>query len=772
MEHSPESFRIPVPPQAETAPSEKLLVHDAASFERYLAGFGTEMRILSRGCGLDRPTGEQQIPPAEEVLNVSSKNAIEPNRSSANNYLAELVLQGDERAYNSFVDIQRQKNLLDILSKETFDEEHRAMQELFASPEDFLLFQAVNAYSDLGKADELIAWAQEIDDLKGCEDHDRIVEVVLQPEHTAARQRFMPSFDGLLTPEQQESARRILSCGLHLAQLNNGQAIPKNLEGFYTLTPKEKRILFTQAIFDIGGAQGDTIKNGTQTLTETMYRRLKGQIDILLSDVSAHLPPAQRAQNDYGRILAFHNQNLGLGLDPANNPIDRALVRTAMMFRDISSKDLQKLPDIFTTRLGEVTQALVVDFMNATGYEQEGQGALMSMYSSTAAAKLYSQYRRAGNSHEAAMAVALQFIARLNSAVRQYIDITDTPMTNVVARNLVQVAQSSDWANLLRQEIVAEKTGIGYARVRLKRQPTLVRGRPHINYLATPDDAQLSREGGLWIAGGGGGDSWTTAFLTKHVFNQADPTVVSVWGEPENIQNADPIGEAGRIFKVKRETVIRDTRHMEPLLAARGIATFLICLERRPDGTNNLIEDFRWFADYLDDKGRRPSHIALVDTGGDVLAPSSLTAKRPERDHLSLQAARHLQHVLRITGNLMVAAPGVDAPDTMNDVAEQTGVSIIDLAPYGQRFIELANEDTIMTANPARYSRMLQSLYYALHPQTQEGQFYGNQPLLLPTSQALRRVAARPAFNVVTPQMSELHVYDLARVAAATGVSL
>jgi len=770
MSINPEAFRTAILPPETEAPSLSLVVHDEAAMQQLIdAGFGRELEVLSEGCALDRPTGQSYLTPAEELFGVNKVRAKEANRTSANAYLADLVIKGGDVAYASFTDAQR-KQPAEMLRTRSFTEGHALVKRLLADPEDRLLFDGLNIYSDIGKTDKLIEWARTVESVRESKDHDRIIATLMQPEHAEARQKLIPSFDRLFRPEQQESIRKMISCDFHLPQVNNGQAIAKNLEPFYDLSQKEKRILLAQEVFDIAGAQGDTVANGTRTINESMYRRLRGQIGILLSDDNAHLPPEQRAQDDYNQILAFHAERFGLDFDLQNpdEPFTRAMVRLGMMFRDLSDEQIRAIPAIVDTKVNPITKGHLLNFLNATGYETGGQGAIMSMYSSTAAAKLFKEASKTGLSFEDAMIPTVQFIARLNEAARRCIDITDAPITHLVARDLAEAADK-DWTALLRYEIVAQKTAPGQGTFALRYPPTLSKDRTGDIVEASPSDISLLAHNGLWIAGGGGGDVYVTGFLANTVFQQNDPAIISVWGEPDKIRNAQPIGDSGRIFEASADTEIINTRHMEQLVAARGLRTILVCLERRPDGTSNLPEDFLRVADYLN---HDISHIALVDTGGDILDQSSLQNKRPERDHLSMQAALLLQQSLGkdVAGNLLVAAPGVDASEYMGIIAEQAGVRVVDLSPYGNAFVEQADQDNIMTDDPDRYSRMLQSLWYALHPETAARRAYITQPLLLPPNQAFKDKKARPAFTTINEQMSQLHVYNLGRVANITNV--
>lgn len=767
----PEAFataQLAVPPYETALPPKR---HDELAMQQLIDdGFGQELSELAQGCALDRPTGENQDVPASKIFGVSREKGREANRTSANDFIAMQTLAGGEAAYAAVTDIQKRRPQ-DQLGVRSFTEAHALTRRILENPADRRLFRALNIYSDFGKTDIAVEWANTVDELRGSNDHDKIIAVLLQPAHEAARTRLLPSFD-TLTQEQQDAIRRMIGCNFHLPQLNNGQALPKDLEDFYQLSSKEKRILIAQEIFDIAGAQGDTITNGTGTVTESMYRRLRGTIKVLLSDDNAHLPPAERAIGDYNQVLAFHDQRFGFGYDPAagetpDNMQARALVRLGTMFRDLSTEQILEIPGLFQTKLGETTQAHLLDFLNATGYEASG-GALKSMYSSTAAARLLRESMKSGNNFADSMTLTLQFLARLNSAVRQNIDITDTSVTNIVARDLVTIAET-DWPQLRDHEIIAIKTGVGQGRFAVKRQPTVGIDRDSAaQKLATPAAAQLPSEHGLWIAAGGGGDIYTTGFLAQTVFKQEDPTLVSVWGKPENVRRARPIGDSGRIFRADTETVIENTRHMEHLVAARGLQTVIVCFDPRRDSPKTLADDFRRLADHLQVD---PTHIAVVDTGGDILATPQ-AGQRPERDHSSMQAALGLQEYLgTAVSNLFVAVPGVDAPANMAAVAQTAGVQAYDLAPYAQAFYDRAREDGVMSADPKLYSRMIQTMWYALHPQTLAQKAYVNQPLLLPTEQALKRVKARPAFAAITEQMHYLHQYDLRRVAQVIGIS-
>ena len=153
-----------------------------------------------------------------------------------------------------------------------------------------------------------------------------------------------------------------------------------------------------------------------------MYQRLRGQIKILLSEDNAHLPPAERAQDDYNQILAFHNKRFDFksefkfDLENPNDPLPRAMARFGTMFRDLSTDQIREIPAIFSETLNEVTKAHIVDFMCATGYEPEGLRASGDEHVFlTAAARLLKECMKSGNTFKSAMKTTMQFIARLKS---------------------------------------------------------------------------------------------------------------------------------------------------------------------------------------------------------------------------------------------------------------------------------------------------------------------------------------------------------------------
>ncbi len=764
MNGHPESFAsadILSVASPEIVPETPVRRHDAEFMRALADDFGREIYNLAQGSALDRPTGEKQDVPASEVFGVSRERGKEANRTSANEYLHSLAIDGD---YSSFTSIQHQKNPNNVLTLETFTWLSEWTRSLCATPEARREWRARNMYSDYGKAKPVVQWARRTLKNTASMDHDDIIPVLFRPEHEAARKKLAPSFDKL-PPMTQERVVRGLECKFHLPQLNNGQALPKHLESFYELEPIEREMLLNQEVFDVGGAQGDTITNGTATLNESMTRRLRGTIGILLSSRHAHLPPAERAPAVYEEVLKFHSRRWNLGYDTeTKNPKARAMTRIGMMFRDLTDGQIAQIPDIFDTHLGEITQEHILDFANATGYEEEG-GAVWSMYSSTLAARFLRDTMKSGVLFEQAMAGSLRLLARINEAARQDIDVTDAPMTNVVARDLMESIEK-DWRQFLTRPFKAEKFSPGQARVYLGNIPALVSERDsRVTNLGHLGDLQIPPENGYWIAAGGGGDAYATAYAAT-LMHQEEPIILDPWGEPDRMRNAIPVGDTGRIFMATPETKLEGMRYTEDLLAARGMRVFMVCLQRQPDGKSNLYDDFQRVFEYTDID---PSYVGVVDTGGDILEYSTLKDRRPSRDHLSLvAAARIVTDLGSVASNTFILAGGVDAPDYAHKIVEATNEPLMHrLSDMEARLFQMWLEnDGLPSADPARYSRMINTLYYATHPRVIEDENqYAVQPLLLPVSQALARKRARPATVAMHHQMSSLLILDTVQLA-------
>src|SRR5688500_12756012 len=98
MREHPESFAgadILSAAQSEAVREAPVRRHDADFMRSFIAdGFGKEAYSLAQGGALDRPTGEKQDVPASEVFGVSRERGKEANRTSANEYLRDLAIDG------------------------------------------------------------------------------------------------------------------------------------------------------------------------------------------------------------------------------------------------------------------------------------------------------------------------------------------------------------------------------------------------------------------------------------------------------------------------------------------------------------------------------------------------------------------------------------------------------------------------------------------------------------------------------------------------------
>lgn len=696
----------------------------SVEFLRELEGqFGTEMRLLLGSGVLRRPTDDPAITAGERFFDCPPDEVMELNRTVMNVWLRRVTQEGD---YPSFTDSQRES---DKLSLPHFREFQGIVDNTLDTPELVLGMDTSLMGGDMGKSDSVADYMR---NLTGEEyaDHDRLFLDVLKND-TAVRDLF-PSFLQL-EPDIREMIIAGLESGFHLAQFMQGENLAVNLVEFLKLPRKAQDFMLLHAFFDIGGANGDTVQLGSATITDATYIRFKNARDaIAAQDDYPHLSYEERAVQAYNMYLASQGEVLGID---ASNPRGRALVRMCCMLRYSNPDQAAQLVRGFDEHTGPLTQKLLTEQLNETGFEEGG--SIWVMYGPDLLRIMLGTLLKNGSvSFGEAMGAAMTALARLVVETRSQIDVTEDQSTVLVAGNVVRSIQA-DPRRFFTGRLKIDHIRPGEARASLEPSPAFdLTKLPQLDSIAA-----LTQPLGetMYSSLGGGVDVWLAAVLAW-MRGDTGATITSVRGSltapPTNAELIAP-----NVYRLSEDSELPGTRQFEDLVARLGLASYLIM-----QTSNNLEREFRAVAEHAGIKA-----AIGVDTGGNALLPSTLERPSPIRDHMSLRALNRIG-LDSVTSGFF--ALGIDAPQDLGSRLLQAEAVALRLGPLAERILQLCAESGLPSIDRRRFSNTLPIFLNALSG------LMGLEELPVPTENALLRKGAWSPYGAANKQMTSVVFMD------------
>lgn len=731
--------------------------HTPRPDESYLAQlrtrFDVEIDSLVGLNALTRPHKEQQLTVAEKYYGFKSPaEVMEVNRTVMNIWLFDLV-HGEkspeelQTAYEAFVAAQREKGKL------RFDEfcELKTIVDEAVPADGADRFRAMLVYGDLGRSTRMQEYMRQRHG-KAYADHDKLLADVLDDEN--AIRHCMPSFLEF-SIEDQVYMRACFKSGFHLGQYQKLETLPVHLQGIQRLPKQQRDVIMLSGLFDIAGALGDKVQNGTPIIDSHTFQTFKkARESVQSADTNVYeMDPAEQALFSYEWYMAARNEEFNFDLNTAKG---RALARFVSMFRVMKPDEIAGVSKVFDVHLNEITKELFVSLLDATGHENN---ALWIEYGPALARNIYATMVKSKCSFEEAMATSMTILARIaNSARREmaHEDRAGEPAT-VLAVSLAHIAGDAEmWHRLLREDIRVTRKNEGEYTAELVPMP-------HVEI--TPENRMedlswlKSNEGTtLFIGVGGGSDSEFARYAADVLVGDVGAPVVSFPGvTSEKVHNATRI--TGRVYKATTDTYFEDMRSFEGLSAKTGPCYMVVDVERGDQ--EGLAQAYRDIAEHIAVSAGKPvDRIVTVDSGGDILAAST---KGWNRDHASLDAASVLENELGVAGSHTLVFPvGPGAPSNLTEVLHHIRAGVYQPSRTElEAFRRVCEENKVPTHAANRYSQLLNISWLAVG-HTLEQFPDAVQPLRLPLRQVLKN--NRPAYGVISRSMTNVLIVENGRL--------
>lgn len=749
----------------EILPRPKEAVVPSLEYARQLnERFATEVQLLRKLNPVqNRPYEKQQRTIGERVFNLDDPSEVmEYNRSCMNVWLFDMVRDAQtedelKTAYEAFVDCQRKSPRLtedEVLPYEYFLTLKQLVDEA-VPPELREAFRAGLMYGDLGKSFEMQEYARTVFG-KAHVNHDRTLTTILQ-DHRATRQ-FMPSFFGLDEQGQQMILAMQFS-GFHLGQYQKLESLPAELEPFVELPPTAQDFIMLNGLFDIAGAQGDRVQNGSMTLTKSTFEAF-----MLARDSFRDFPESiQQATPKTKALFAartyLESRNSEFGFD-ISTPEGEALARFVSQVRVFKPNEIKLAESVFSNHLSPETQVLFRDLLTMTGYEPDG--SVWFEYGPATARNVFLKLKAAGlaqisreihggalNPQDApergkqilvdALMHSMTTLARLRSSARKLLE--PGKIRAITASAVAHIAEN-DPARILTERIVVNPVGEeeGVATLEPMPRPAIAEQLDNLAFLRSPEGHTL------YVGVGGGSDCDFARTVARDLVADKNAPVTSFPGvDAQHIHNAIQLSQ--RIFIAQENTYFTGprSRSFERFAAQHGPCYIIAGAGQAAFA--GLDQAFLEIAGDISDRTGRPvSQIVTVDSGGDIFKP---TPSASGRDQASLAAVAQLEAQLGIAkSHSVVLIPGTDIDASLEHYTAKLPVAGLHLGPYVDTILSHYEQRGWPSPHAAEYSQMIETAYRAFRTH-QEGGIHGVEPLSLPASQML----TRPAFTVTSDAM-------------------
>ncbi|MFH0873747.1 MAG: DUF1152 domain-containing protein [Candidatus Komeilibacteria bacterium] len=571
--------------------------------------------------------------------NLDKKDLIEFDRTAVGILTLQWAANGD---YESFTACQKGPTKL---TPEDFTKLQEYTKSILQNPEDFEAMETFMVINDLGKIKSVVENIAEKSGVRDV-DHDRMLLVGLEQHPDIS-----PSFQKL-SPRHKELILNGLKTKFNIGQFIQGENVPASLEGLKGIDEESLKFYLLHALYDIAGAAGHSVQNGSMVMNEPTYENFRLAIDSL-----EKLGEGQTTDEAYDAYLAQKAEKFGFDISVQ---ADRATTRICCMLRTSKVGEAQEVLRVFS-ELPQNTRAILENDLNMRG-TNDGIATLI-YYAPAFLANLQKKFSESGdpNSSKKALALGLGTFAR----VFQEAHIANkgrvgNGVYTVMASPLAKVAAENP-AKLLTQDINLKTIG-NDAEIELTDVPVVDKDKfQKIESLTEIPGKKIV------VVGIGGGSDCVQAALLAELLKKSEkecPCVISVRTEKTGSQGAGgKVGEkrtvenhGGEIKKGVYLITPKTTgsgRFLENIPTS-DIPVYLI-IEQDGIGLSEQINSV------LEQVGGVDTVVA-VDTGGDALYSTTghdETKATPDQDLRSLQAISNLSGVQKISCEIAV---GIDTP--------------------------------------------------------------------------------------------------------------
>jgi hypothetical protein len=606
------------------------------------------------------PRSNEGATVGEKLFASMQKEAlIEFNRTALGVLTLSWVLTGD---YESFTACQKEGVRL---TRESFDQLRAYTLRVLPSPESIDAMVVYSVIKDLGKVRSIVS---QIESKIGMQevDHDVILLRALEtcPETSPSFSRLSPYYKSLIL-EGLRSQYNIL-------QLVQGENVPASLAGLVGMSQEALDFYLLDALYNLSGAAGQAIQNGSAVMTEATYQGFALAIRAVEG-----LNQGKTLEDVYSDFLRGKAALFGFNID---NPVERAVTRICCMLRIASASRAAEVLAEFK-KLPVNTRAILEKELNITGVN-DGI-AIMQYYAPAFLLNIQSRLEKLAGppSFREALEIGLTTMARVFQEAR--INIRRREGNGVYTVMISELARKAaeDPRGLIDLGIELEPVGTD-AEAKVKVMPNIEASEfPQMESLASIPGKNV-----IVVGIGGGSDVIQAAMMAK-LLERAGKScrgIISVRtdkttsqgvsgrvGEERTIQN-----HGGKIIEGVYIVLPGSTgsgRFLENI-PAEQYPSFLVIDKEGRDLTASLQSVLT--------KAGEVDTVVLVDTGGDALYQevglSDGARTTPDQDIRTLRAARKLAGVDKISVEIAV---GVDSPDNSSAILQAAGAQYFALFP-------------------------------------------------------------------------------------------
>jgi len=243
-------------------------------------------------------------------------------------YVQHYIHDGSTESWEAMTGGQKDE---DRMSYATFQQLNRLSHVAMPSVEDYQAVEYVNVIHDICKNPTIM---EDLGLLPGEDSHDEGLRLLFSPEHTAVRQRYLPSYD-TFTEQQKELIRGVSTVPLNFIRFVQSQASGGEIASIANIPKSVMFASIMHGIHDLGGAMGHKDETSSSTLDEPAATRL---LDAAYALTVKGIEDKER-QYAYASIRA---NRLGISPDPETGMLsDEALTKltVADLLRCYSAKD-------------------------------------------------------------------------------------------------------------------------------------------------------------------------------------------------------------------------------------------------------------------------------------------------------------------------------------------------------------------------------------------------------------------------------------------------
>lgn len=672
---------------------------------------------------------------------IDKKDLIEFDRTAVGLLTLHWVANGD---YTSFTACQKGPTKL---TPEGFTRFQEYTKSILQNSDDFEAMETFMVINDLGKVKGVV---ESIAEKSGARDvdHDKMLLVGLEQHPDIS-----PSFQKL-SPRHKDLLLNGLKTKFNIGQFIQGENVPASLEGLKGIDEESLRFYLLHALYDIAGAAGQSVQNGSVVMNEPTYENFRLAIDSL-----EKLGAGQTPDDAYDAYLAQKAEKFGFDISV---PADRATTRICCMLRTSNTEQAREVSQVFA-ELPQNTRAILEDGLNMKGTD-DGIATLI-YYAPAFLANLQKKFSESGepDSSKKALALGLGTFARVfQEAKIANKGREENGVYTVMASPLAKVAAENP-DKLLQQEIRLKTVG-NDAEIELVDVPTVDKEK----FTKIENLAEIFGKKVVVVGIGGGSDCVQAAILAELLQKSEKdcPCVISIRtdktgsqsaagtvGEKRSVENHG--GEINKgVYLITPETT-GSGRFLENIPAS-DIPVYLI-IEQEGINLPEQIDSV------LKQVGGADTVVA-VDTGGDALYSTTghdEARATPDQDLRSLQAINSLSGIQKVSCEIAI---GVDTPPNGESVLLDADAKYYEPTPDETALIlEKYREWQMDGSNETRFGKTPLAWQEALQDH------FGFQEINLPTRVVLDKKNPWKPFVHVQPSTKGMFFMDVEKHLTSIG---